>query len=215
MDGLAIMGESQVVTRPNRVLDRIGVLCDVDVPDREGAVMADVVLKADVSVYKLSANTVDHPAATWLHNPPGLLSLLPTIPPKYWKLNGTSDDIEEMTVGEKTAVDDAEAAAQLAADRAEAVSRKDIDISTRELVNVLLQEINKGFTRIHELQDALTAIKNTSGGSDNIRAAIPTPRSQPPSAAAPAAFTNLQEKLRSTVLQEYADNINAGNSDPV
>jgi hypothetical protein len=54
-----------------------------------------------------SANTPDYPTDDWLVNPSGLAALESgSVPKKYWKLTGGGDDLEEMTTGEKTAVDD-------------------------------------------------------------------------------------------------------------
>ena len=67
--------------------------------------MATVVEKSNPANFRRSANEPDFPQATWLWDPPGFATLDGTVDPKYWKLNGTSDDIEEMSVGEKAAVD--------------------------------------------------------------------------------------------------------------
>lgn len=107
-----------------------------------------------------------------------------------------------MDAAGQAAADAAEAQAALDDDRAEAVTRASLDIGTRELVEVLLFETNKLADRVVELQNALTAVKATGGGSDNIRGAIP------------ASFLAFQQKLRSEVLQKYVDEINAGNADP-
>lgn len=109
-------------------------------------------------------------------------------------------------------IDAATAEAILVKVRASVAKRADLDIGTRALVEVLLFEINKANTRLQELQDAFTAVKATSGGSDNIRGAIPGPGT--PSNAAPANFANVNPKLRSEVLQKYVDDINAGVADP-
>lgn len=129
---------------------------------------------------------------------------------KYWIITG--DLVTLMDQASRDAVDVAEAAASLLVERAEAIDRVSLDILTRETVEALLFEINKVNTRVQELQDALTAVKDTSGGSDNIRAAIPDPSvTENP---APAEFTNVNPKLRSEVLQAMVDDINAGVGDP-
>ena len=176
--------------------------------------MANVVLKADPSTafYSVSENETEYPQTDWIWNPASWATLYNIVPTKYWKLTVGGDDVEEMNAAEKQAVDDAQAAADLAKKRAEAVSRTDFDITTRELVEALLFEINKCNTRLQELQDALVAVKGTSGGSDNIRAAIPG--ASPTSNPAPASFLNIQPKLRSQVLQQMVDDINAGVADP-
>ncbi len=115
-------------------------------------------------------------------------------------------------VADQTNIDAATAEAILVKVRSSIARRADLDIGTRALVEVLLFEINKANTRLQELQDAFTAVKATSGGSDNIRGAIPGPGT--PSNAAPANFANVNPKLRSQVLQKYVDDINAGVADP-
>ena len=115
-------------------------------------------------------------------------------------------------VADQANIDAATAQVTLDAQRASSATRADLDIGTRALVEVLLFEINKLNTRMQEVQDALTAVKGTSGGSDNIRAAIPGPGT--PSNPAPANFANVNPKLRSEVLQKYVDEINAGTADP-
>ncbi len=114
--------------------------------------------------------------------------------------------------GDQVNIDAATAEAILVKTRSSAANRAGVDIGTRALVQVLLFEINKVNTRVQELQDALTAVKGTSGGSDNIRGAIPGPGT--PSNTAPANFANVNPKLRSQVLQKYVDDINAGVADP-
>ena len=56
-------------------------------------------------------------------------------------------------------------------------------------------------TRIIELQDALLAIKASTGAADNIRAAIP------------ASFSPSATKDRATARQDLKDEINSGGSD--
>ena len=155
-----------------------------------------------------SADPVDV-AVNWFKDPD--ISAVAAVPQKYWA-RPLTDPVTEMTQPEKDAVDAAIAAAELAVQRADAVARRDLDISLRSIFEGWLFEVNKCNTRLQELQDTLTAIKNTSGGSDNIRAAIPDPSAT--SNPAPAAFSNVNPKLRSQVLQKYVDDINAGTADP-
>lgn len=170
--------------------------------------MANVLHKtADPPLYRTSVNTPDFDSADWFVNPD--ISAVAGVPIKYWKL---TDPVTEMNQAEKDAADAAIANSQLLAERAEAVSRADLGIETRALVEVLLFEINKCNTRLQELQDCLTAVKNTTGGSTNIRAAIADP--SPTSNAGPTTFLNVSPKLRSQVLQKYVDDINAGVADP-
>lgn len=121
-------------------------------------------------------------------------------PKKYWIING--DTVRMGDANEQSAVDTAEAAASLLAARAEAVTRASLDIGDREMIEVLLFEINKLWVRVEELQVALLAAKASTGGTANLRDALP------------ANYLDFQPKLRSQLLQEYVNGINEGNSDP-
>jgi len=89
--------------------------------------MAIVVHKTTFQVLR-SVNTPDYPTDDWLINPAGLVTLESgNVPSKYWKLNGTSDDIEEKTQGEKDTQDAADLPADKAARRVE-VDDKDVEL---------------------------------------------------------------------------------------
>jgi len=91
--------------------------------------MSTVVNKTTFQVRR-SVNTPDFPTSSWLVNPPGLVTLeAASVPPKYWKLNGTGDDLEEKTTGEKDTQDAADLPANKHARHVE------IDERTVELIN--------------------------------------------------------------------------------
>ena len=161
--------------------------------------VTDYIRSANTPEYSGNPNTLINPTIT------AILAI------KYWKYNGT-DTVIDMSGAEVAAIDAADAAADLAEQQAEAVTRASLDIGTRSIFEGWLFEVNKLNTRMQEIQDSLTAVKNTSGGSDNIRAAIPGPSAT--TGPAPASFLNVNPKLRSQVLQKYVDDINAGTADP-
>lgn len=156
------------------------------------------VLNRSTKEYRKFVNTPDYSPALWIINPD--ISAVEGWDTKYWVITG--DDVTLMDQAARDAVDAGEASAQLAADRNEAQSRADVDIFDRALVSELLFEINKLNTRMTEVHTAFAAIKATSGGSDNIRGAIP------------ANFLGITEKLRSQILQGIIDRIDAGEGDP-
>ena len=157
----------------------------------------------------VSVNTPDYDPIDWIIDPDFAAVL--GQPQKYWRLN--TNPVELLTVPEQQAVDAAIDAAILQSNRDEALRRRDVDISTRATFGELAFQLEKAFKRIQELQDSLTAIKNTSGGSDNIRGAIPGPSNV--SNPAPANFTRVPPDLpRSDLMQGYVDRVNSGSGDP-
>lgn len=133
------------------------------------------------------------------------------IPLQYRKWNGSA--VEEMTQPEKDVVD--AAAATAAADAATTQAESDVDTSNdpgyqavRAALKELNQDHNKWQLRIVEIEGALDDIKNTSGGSDNIRAAIPAPSQDvidlgTAGNRGPATFTRAQNRLASNLLTDW------------
>lgn len=148
------------------------------------------------------------PVANYIEEPD--LSAVTGQPNKYWIITG--DIVTLMDQAAMDVVDAAIEAAALQALRDEAISRIDLDITTRETVEALLFEINKLNTRMQEVQDSFTAMKLSTGGTANLRLTIPDP--SPTTGAAPTSFLNIQPKLRSQILQTMVDDINAGTADP-
>ena len=74
-------------------------------------------------------------------------------------------------------------------------------VQLRELFEVFNKRDNYLVSRIEELQNTLAAIKATSGGTANIRDAIP------------ASFMVTNTRTRAQAIQDYKDDINAGGAD--
>lgn len=162
--------------------------------------MADAVNRT-TKEYRQSIHTPDFPVEDWIINPN--LSAVAGVENKYWKISG--DVITEMNASEKQAVDDAEAAAQTTANRAEAVANPDevtgIGVRVRALIELFNKRDNYLVNRIAELQAAFDSVKASSGPADNIRAAIP------------ASWLATNTRTRPEAIQAYKDDINAGNVD--
>ncbi len=162
--------------------------------------MATVVNRATKEL-RTSVNTPDFNPIDWIINPD--LSGVAGVPSKYWNIVG--DIVSEMSQGEKDAVNAAEAAALTASNRAGAIATTtesdDLGIQLRELVELFNKRDNYLANRIIELQDALDAVKASSGPADNIRAAIPV------------SWLATTTRTRADAIQDYTDDINAGGAD--
>ena len=119
---------------------------------------SDVVHKSTL-VYRKSVSTDKYLDGNWLINP-----ALPNCAKKYWKLNGTSDGLLEMTSGEKAIVDQAiaDTQAQRLADAKDIA--KSLPKLNKALALLMLDEINKlrvknGDTE-YTVQQFITAIAN-------------------------------------------------------
>ena len=98
--------------------------------------MADVVHRTTLE-YLRSVNTPEYPVIDWIINPN--LSALAAVPQRYWKVSG--DLVVEMTAGEKTAKDAADAAAIVSSDQT--VAKADCDLRAETaIVQTLVDEIN-------------------------------------------------------------------------
>lgn len=162
----------------------------------------------DIYLTSTSPQDLLEPIANYIQDPD--LLAVAGFPIRYWIRTG--DTVTLMDQVARDAVDAAIVASELNEDRSEAIDRTSLDILTRELVEALLFEINKVNTRMQEIQDSLVAVKNTTGGSANIRDAIPLPSVT--TNPAPTEFLRVNPKLRSEVLQAMVDDINAGIADP-
>ena len=109
--------------------------------------MPHVVNKADPSRFFFSVSDTNFPTTTWLHNPPSLLTLWPNIPPRYWKLDATATDIEEMSAAEKLVVDTALNTQEVAANKVDALSLVDNNGPLKPLIRALLEVIVELDTR--------------------------------------------------------------------
>lgn len=166
--------------------------------------MADVVNRT-TKEYLVSVNTPDYPAQDWIIDPD--LSAVAGWLPKYWIING--DAITLMDQAARDAVDAAEITAHNNAESDDAddnagASNEAMWQSFREVISSLTKTHNKLANRIREVERALNDVKNTSGGSDNIRAAIPLPSAEVISEGpAPATFTNLQNRTKSNEIADF------------
>jgi len=125
------------------------------------------------------------------------------IPPKYWIITG--DFVSEMSLAQKAVVDAALDAALVTDNREINLAEPDSEQSEGMRVRALIQLLNKRdnylVNRIIELQDALLAMKATSGGAQTIRDTIPV------------NFMASQVRSRADAVQDYRDDINAGVND--
>lgn len=181
--------------------------------------MADVLHKtADPVDYRLSVNTPDFDPAEWFINPD--VSAVSAVPKKYWA-RPLTDPVTEMTQPEKDAVDAAILAAELVAKRSEATapasSRDGEGIRTRALIENANQRINYLTLRVIQIENALAAIMAAAGGAQVGRdAAIAQATSgfpQVQSADASAYFANIAPRPLPQAVQDFIDDINAGNQD--
>lgn len=126
--------------------------------------MATVVKKTNPMNFRVSANTPDFPPADWLIDPSGFPTLYGTVPPKYWKLTAGGDDIEEMTAGEKVAVDAAESTSAIASAKASADAAIDgLDgYQLRAVAKLMIDEINVLRTWLRDFQSVIAAANNLS-----------------------------------------------------
>ena len=162
--------------------------------------MATVVYKADPSIFSISVNEPDFSQVDWLWDPDGFFTLHPSVPSKYWKLNGGATDIEEMTAGEKTVVDDAAAAALVTATHARLTAEVGGDV--RALIQLLNKRDNYLINRVIELQNRVQAMLDSSGNAETMR-----------TAGLAVSISATATRPREDAVTDYKDDINAGVND--
>ena len=189
--------------------------------------MADVI-HVTTLVYIPSVNTPDFPEPTWKHNPDmsqvgtGVgRGFVATVPLRYWKWDGVLERPIEMTQGEKDAVDAAALNAERTAGSTTAHDRagnSNIDVwqGFREVIEALTKLHNKMALRVREIEGGLDDVKNTSGGSDNIRGAIPDPSQDvidlgPPGSRGPATFSRMQNRTKANEIADFRQDLLDGN----
>lgn len=168
--------------------------------------MADVIHRTTLE-FRRSVSTPDFPEPTWKHNPN--MSGVDGVEQKYWKAPPTwVGDVGplEMTAPEKAVVDAAELAASKVGARSDSVANVDVvgdavGVELRAIIEVFNKRDNYLVNRIAELQQALDAVKASSGAAQNIRDAIP------------ANWLATNTRPRPDAVQDYKDEINAGNVD--
>ena len=156
-------------------------------------------------IYITSADTPEYPIVDWIHNPN--LSAVAGFASKYWIITG--DVVTLMDQAARDAVDAAELTTYKngesdTADTSVGSSNESVWQGFREIIASQTRTHNKLANRIREIERALNDVKNTSGGSDNIRAAIPLPSAEViAEGAAPGTFTNLQNRLKSSEIADF------------
>ena len=153
-----------------------------------------------------SGNDPDYADPPWLAVPPGSPNetVLDATPQQYLKISG--DVLSEMTQGEKDAVDAAAVSALVDDNRATATAAIDntqepVGWETRSLIEVINQRDNYLTNRIEELQQALDAVKVSTGAVQGMKDAIP----------ASWLATNTRDKP--DAVQAYKDEISSGGAD--
>lgn len=144
------------------------------------------------------------------------LSAVTGEPTQYWVVVG--DTVSLMDQVAKDIVDAEEVIAKNDQSAAEASALVDVrqrdGAVIRQLIESLTKTHNKLANRIREVERALNDMKDTSGGADNIRAAIPLPSSEVISEGpAPATFTNLQNRSKATEIADFKADLAAGDQD--
>ncbi len=140
------------------------------------------------------------PAGNYIEEPD--LSAVAGTRREYWAITG--DIVTPMSQAERDAVDAAEL---LAANiEIESILSEELDgagrpenIRIRALIELFNKRDNYLINRIIELQDTLTAIKATSGGTANIRAAIP------------GSWSATATRTKAAAITDYRDDVEAGN----
>lgn len=159
------------------------------------------VLNRTTKEFLESVNTPDYPLIDWIHDPD--LSSVIGWDSKYWLITG--DIVSLMSEAERDAVDASEAAQLVIDNRTDAVSQIDestsIGVHQRAMIELLNKRDNYIINRITELQNALDAIKASTGPADNIRAALPV------------SWLATATRDKPTAVQAYKDDINAGVND--
>ena len=176
--------------------------------------MADVIHRTTLE-YRGSVHTPDFPEPEWKHEPD--LSAVASVPSIYWKApadwEAPSAGPVPMTQPERDVVD-ANIATAVAdagsteADTGVATSNDGWWQTVRELVENTVKTHNKLANRVREVERALNDVKNTSGGSDNIRAAIPLPSVDViGEGPAPGTFTRLQNNVKANEIADLRQDL--------
>jgi len=158
--------------------------------------------------FRRSVHTPDFPEPAWKHSPD--MTAVAGVPGIYWKAPADWDAVgagpEVQTAPEQAATDAAISAALSALNRGLAVDEVDINAESGFHIRAAAEVFNKRdnyiINRLDEVQATLLAIKATTGGTANIRDAIP------------ASFMATNTRTRAATVQDYKDIINAGEVDP-
>ena len=163
------------------------------------------VLHRTTKDYLISVNTPDFSVVDWIIDPD--VSAVAGFPTRYWIITG-----DVVTLMDQAARDSVDAAiaqsaadvASSAADTAVGGSNEETWQAFREIIGSITRTHNKFALRIRECELAFDAIKNTSGGSDNIRAAIPAASVDVVAARpAPATFSRMQDRSKANEVADF------------
>jgi hypothetical protein len=140
--------------------------------------------------------------AAWLWDPD--LTAVGGVPEKYWVLTG--DVVSEMDQASKDAVDAAIAAAKVLTNQNAAIAACDdveteLGWETRAHILFTNKQRSWAVNRLQEITDTLIAIKATQGNVQSIRDAIP------------ASFLATQTRPLAVAIQDYKDDLAAGEVD--
>lgn len=162
------------------------------------------VLHRTTKEFRGSVNTPDFDVGTWIINPD--LSAVTGQPNKYWIIDPPgSDTVRLATAPEQAVIDAAIADAITVSDRSQASGAADdpggVGMQNRSLIEVFNQRDNFVINRITELQQAMDAMKASTGAIGNLRDAIP------------ASFLPTATRPKSDAVQAYKDEIDSGGAD--
>ncbi len=159
------------------------------------------VLNRTTKEYRPSANTPDFPVAEWIINPD--LTAVAGQPIKYWIITG--DVVTLASPAQQAVIDTAIATQRRNANRDQASGAADdpaaVGMQNRSIIEVFNQRDNFLTNRIVQLQDAMDAMKASTGAIQNLRDAIP------------ATFLPTATRPKGDAIQDYKDEINSGGAD--
>lgn len=162
------------------------------------------VLNRTTKEFRGSVNTPDFSTVDWIINPD--LSAVTGQPNKYWIIDPPgSDTVRLATAPEQAVIDAAIDSATTTSNRNGAVAIADdpqsVGMQNRSLIEVFNQRDNFLTNRIVQLQDAMDAMKASTGAVQNLRDAIP------------AVFLPTDTRPKGDAVQAYKDEIDSGGAD--
>jgi len=162
------------------------------------------VLHRTTKEFRSSVNTPDFDVGNWIINPD--LSAVTGQPNKYWIIDPPgSDTVRLATAPEQAVIDQAIADAVTTRDRTAGSAAADdpgaVGMQNRSLIEVFNQRDNYVINRIEELQQAMDAMKLSTGAVQNLRDAIP------------ASFLTTATRPKGDAVQAYKDEIDSGGAD--
>jgi hypothetical protein len=162
--------------------------------------------------------------ANWNYQDPNGKALFDAgLEQQYWTPDGLGS-VREMTQPEKDAVDSARDAQNILDVHAELTAKVDIPatsgdplpVETRAHIQGPNQRINYALNRIEEILATLEDIRTSTGGAENIRAAIPPQHPQQATQnplVTPANYSLIQNQQLPEAVQKWKDHVNNGEVD--